>query len=74
MESLVNIGVGLAISMSANQIFIPMVTGSPLRAADNAALAVIYTIISLARQYVIRRAFNGKSIWQSMKGNYIDDS
>lgn len=68
MESVVNIAIGLVISTAANQIFIPMITGHPLTFRANAGLAVIYTVISLVRSYVIRRAFNGKSIWASIRG------
>ena len=68
MESLCNVLVGMAISMTANTIFIPMVTGVPLPAAQNGALAAIYTAISFARSYAIRRAFNGRSIWQAIRG------
>lgn len=67
MEAACNVAVGLAISMSANAVFIPLITGAPLSAGANAGLAVIYTVISLVRSYAIRRAFNGRTIWQSIK-------
>ena len=69
MEALVNVAIGMGISMTANVVFIPMVTGQPLSAGDNAMLSVIYTAISLARSYLIRRAFNGRSVWQAIKDN-----
>lgn len=68
MEAVCNCAVGLAIAMVANAIFIPMATGHPLHAAENGALGVIYTIISLARQYAIRRMLNGRTIWAAIKG------
>ncbi len=67
MESLCNVAVGVGISMAANAIFIPMATGHPGSMASNGALAAIYTAISLARSYAIRRAFNGRTIWQAIK-------
>lgn len=67
MESLTNIAIGLAISMSANVVFIPPVTGQPIALRGNAVLAVIYTVISLVRSYTIRRLFNGKSVWMAIK-------
>lgn len=67
MESLTNIAVGLAISMSANVVFIPLATGQPMTLRGNMALAVIYTIISLVRSYTIRRLFNGKSVWMAIR-------
>ena len=68
MEALCNVIVGVAISMTANAIFIPLATGHPVTLAENGALAAIYTVISLARSYAIRRAFNGRTIWQAIKG------
>lgn len=67
MEALCNVAVGVVISMAANAIFIPLVTGHPVSLASNGALAAIYTAISLARSYAIRRAFNGRTIWQAIK-------
>jgi hypothetical protein len=70
MESLTNIAIGLAISMVANSIFIPWATGHPLSVGHNAALGVIYTIISLVRSYTLRRLFNGRSVWCAIKANW----
>jgi hypothetical protein len=66
MESLVNIAIGLVISMTANAVLIPMITGHPLPLAENGGLALAYTVISLVRSYVIRRAFNGRSVWAAL--------
>jgi hypothetical protein len=68
MEALTNIAIGLTISTAANQVFIPLATGHPLTLRSNVALGVIYTIISLVRSYLIRRAFNGQSVWMAIKG------
>lgn len=67
MESLTNIAIGLAISMVANSVFIPWATGHALSVRNNAALGVIYTIISLVRSYTLRRLFNGRSVWAAIK-------
>lgn len=69
MEALCNVIVGLCISMTANAVLIPLVTGHPLPLASNGALAAAYTVISIARTYLIRRAFNGRSIWHAIKGS-----
>lgn len=67
MESLVNIVIGFTIAFVSNSIFIPMATGEPLDAADNAWLSIVYTLISLARSYIIRRSFNGRSVWMAIR-------
>jgi uncharacterized membrane protein YeaQ/YmgE (transglycosylase-associated protein family) len=70
MEALCNIVVGICVAMIANALFIPLVTSAPLQAGDNLALALIYTVISFVRSYAIRRAFNGRSIWQAIRSRY----
>ena len=67
MEAVCNVAVGLGISFVANMIFIPLATGAPLSTGANVMLGVIYTIISLVRSYCIRRLFNGRGIWESIR-------
>lgn len=68
MEALTNIVVGIGIGQATNLVVIPMVMGVPISAAENLALSGCYTVVSLVRQYVLRRAFNGRSVWQAVKG------
>lgn len=68
MEAATNIAVGLAVSQAANLVVLPLVLNVHVTQAAALSLGVIYTGISLARQYVLRRAFNGRSVWQAVKG------
>lgn len=70
MEAATNIVIGIAVSQAANLVVIPLVMGVPISASQNAALAVLYTVISLSRQYVLRRLFNGRSVWVSLKERF----
>lgn len=63
VESVTNIAVGLLVSMAANAIVLPWF-GFHITAAQNVALSVIFTAISLARSYTLRRAFE----WLRLKG------
>jgi hypothetical protein len=67
MEAVVNILIGLAVSQAANLIVLPLVFGVPVSQGQALALGVIYTAISLARSYALRRAFNGRSPWAAIK-------
>lgn len=58
-EAWVNIFVGYLINFAANMIVLPMF-GYNISVADNLMIGVIYTFISLARSYGIRRWFNRK--------------
>lgn len=67
MESLTNIVIGLIVSTAANQLILPAVLGVPLSIGDNVRIGTIFTAISLLRSYAIRRAFNGRSVWQAVR-------
>lgn len=56
-ESIINIVFGLLINLSANVLIFPLF-GWHISAAQNVTLGVIYTAISIARSYVLRRFFN----------------
>jgi uncharacterized membrane protein YraQ (UPF0718 family) len=68
MEALTNTLIGLLISTIANFFVIPAVLGVTMSHTQNIVLALIFTVISIARSYVLRRAFNGKSVWTAIKG------
>lgn len=66
-EATTNTIIGLGISQIANFIVIPLVLGISITAAQNLTLAVLFTVISVARQYVLRRVFDGRSPWQALR-------
>lgn len=57
IESLTNVAVGFGISL-ASQIVIFSGYGVKLPLLDNIAITVWFTLISIARSYLLRRAFN----------------
>lgn len=59
IETMFNVLIGLAVSMVANQLVFPRFGFHPSM-AENVAISVIYTVISIVRQYVIRRWFNAR--------------
>lgn len=58
VESWANIGVGLVINITAQEIIFPLF-GIHISHTDTLLIAAIFTVISLARSYIIRRWFNG---------------
>lgn len=68
MEALVNVTVGFGISFASNWLVLPWWFGIESDLASFAGLGAIFTVISIMRSYVIRRAFNGQTIWQAIKG------
>lgn len=57
VESAANVAIGYGVSLVANATILPLF-GIAIRLSDNLAIGAIYTIISVARSYCVRRAFN----------------
>lgn len=58
VEAAVNIAVGFAINWTANMLVLPLF-GFNVTGAEAFGIGLIFTGISLVRQYVLRRWFNG---------------
>jgi hypothetical protein len=71
MEAATNTAIGLAVSTVANATLTPWVLGHPISVHENVVLSAGFTVISIGRSYLLRRAFNGKSVWQAIKGTRL---
>ena len=58
VEAWANIAVGFAINFTANMLVLPMF-GLAITAGKAFGIGLVFTAISLARQYILRRYFNG---------------
>lgn len=59
VESAANIVVGFSINWCANLLVLPLFGFSTLTAGKAFHIGLVFTAISLARSYVLRRWFNG---------------
>lgn len=59
VEAKTNIVIGFAINWTANMVFLPMFGFDSLTGAKAFGIGLVFTAISIARQLVIRRWFNG---------------
>lgn len=66
MEAVTNTAVGYGISVTANVLVLPLF-GFHVTLRDAAGIGLALTAVSVARQYVLRRLFNGRSIWAAIK-------
>lgn len=58
VESVANVAVGYGVAVSAQIVIFPWFgMHPPLR--DNLIIGAAFTVVSLARSYVLRRLFNG---------------
>lgn len=59
IEACINVLIGYWINFSANLLILPLF-GLNVTVAQNLALGAIYTAISIARSYAVRRWFNAR--------------
>ena len=57
-EAWLNVAVGFAINWTANMLVFPLF-GFDITAGQAFMVGIIFTVISVARSYVLRRWFNG---------------
>ena len=57
LESIVNIAIGYGVAVASQLAIFPLF-GIHIPLSDNLAIGAWFTVISLIRSYVVRRAFN----------------
>lgn len=60
IEAWVNVFIGFWINFAANLVILPMFGFTGLTLATNFYIGLAYTVVSVARSYVIRRWFNAR--------------
>jgi hypothetical protein len=58
-EACINVVIGFVINFIANLVILPLF-GFHITLVDNFYIGLLYTIVSVARSYVVRRWFNRK--------------
>ena len=58
VESFANVGVGYGIAVATQSVVFP-VFGIHVTLADDLAIGAVFTVVSLIRSYLLRRAFEG---------------
>lgn len=59
-EACINVAIGFGINFAFNLILLPIV-GLPMPSlGQNFTLGILFTVVSVARSYLIRRYFNAK--------------
>lgn len=67
LEAATNILIGAGIALMAQMIWFPIL-GKHFTLSENLATTGFFTLVSFVRSYGIRRLFNGRSVYQSIKG------
>ena len=69
-EAITNTAIGFAVSL-ITWIFVARAYGIPMTATTSLSITGIFTVVSIIRQYVLRRIFNGRSPWQWLKMQFM---
>jgi hypothetical protein len=59
IEACMNVLIGFWINFCANLLILPLI-GFHITLSDNFFIGMLYTVISVARSYVVRRWFNAR--------------
>lgn len=73
LEALTNTFIGYWIAVLANHLVLPLFGYTPSFAESN-GIAAIFTLISIARSYILRRLFNGKTPYAWLRARFIKAS
>ena len=65
VEASANIAVGFTINFTANLLILPLFGFSSLNASKAFGIGLVFTVISLCRQFIIRRYFNGLKFFEA---------
>jgi len=71
LESITNILIGASIAFSAQLVWFPLIDVH-LSISDHLSTVAFFTVVSYTRSYYIRRLFNGRSIYQTLKRRIVD--
>lgn len=67
MESLTNTTIGFGLSFIVWGC-VAWAYSIPMPWRTNLQITAIFTVVSIGRQYILRRLFNGKSVWRAIRG------
>lgn len=66
METVINTLIGFIIALITTAVVFPLY-GIKTHLHDQAAITGIFTIVSILRQYILRRLFNGRTVWWTIR-------
>lgn len=69
VESLANVAIGYLVAVAANLAFLPAF-GYPVTTGDAFGIGLVFTAISLARSYLLRRLFERLRWWRAEPSRY----
>ena len=69
IEAVVNTFIGWFVFLLA-WLVIAWAYSVPMTWAKNIQITLWFTLVSLLRQFILRRLFNGRSVWMAIRGQH----
>lgn len=66
IEAVINTSIGFVVSLVV-WIIVAWAMSIPVTWGQNITITLIFTVVSVARSYLLRRLFNGRSVWQAIR-------
>lgn len=66
LEALTNIAIGAIVALAAQLVWFPLI-GKSFTMGENLITTAFFTAVSFARSYFVRRMFNGRTVYQTLK-------
>ena len=70
LEALTNIAIGAGVALVAQYVWFPMI-GVQLSHSEHFMTTAVFTGVSFARSYLLRRLFNGRSVYLLIRDKVI---
>lgn len=70
MEALTNTAIGFLVSL-VTWLIVARAYGIPMTTTTSLSITFWFTLVSVARQYVLRRIFDGRSPWQALRDSSL---
>lgn len=70
IEAVVNQFVGFVVALATYMWIINPVFGLNSSVTESAGITLVFTCTSIIRSYIIRRMFNGKTVYQGLKAKF----
>ncbi len=67
LETLTNTFVGFVVALLTYQFIVNPLYGLQSSFTESLGVTTIFTVASILRQYVLRRVFDGKSVYQAVR-------
>lgn len=69
IEAAIGVLIGLLVGLGAQMLWYPIV-GKHFTLAENVATTIFFTLVGFVRTYVIRRLFNGRPVYETIKKKF----